>query len=207
MSNEAGHRWFAAIYGLMGPICDRGLRPLRASVVGAARGRVLEIGAGTGLNFPYYTEAESVVATEPDPFMLRRARKQARGQARKLGLTIEFRQCTAEALPLPDASFDTVVSTLTLCTVGEPARALAEVRRVLKPGGVFRFIEHVRGRGAFQRRVQDVLTPVWCRLGAGCHLNRETAAGIEAAGFDITELQRRETPLLPLIIGAARPRG
>ncbi len=203
MSNEAGHRWVAAFYGLMGPICDRGLRPIRASVVGAAQGRVLEIGAGTGLNFPYYTAAESVVATEPDPFMLRRARK----QARDLGLTIEFRQCAAEALPLPDASFDTVVSTLTLCTVGEPARALAEVGRVLKPGGVFRFIEHVRGRGAFQRWVQDVLTPLWCRLGAGCHLNRETAAGIEAAGFDITELQKRETPLLPLIIGAATPRG
>ena len=107
---------------------------------------------GTGLNFPYYTVAESVGATEPDPFMLRRARK----QARDLGLTIEFRQCAEEALPLPDAAFDTVVSTLTLCTVGEPARAMAEVRRASSgPAGSF---------------VSSSTSGVWVVSSGGCRI-------------------------------------
>lgn len=175
----------------------------RPVVAGEATGAVLEIGAGTGANFSYYRQAEKIVAVEPDPFMLRRAVK----RARHLGLDIEFRQAVAEALPFPDASFDAVVATLVFCTVTDPARALAEVGRVLKPGGTFRFIEHVRVEGGVAAGMQDVLTPVWKRVGAGCHLNRRTVDAVEAAGFEIVEMkQERPFPLLPLAAGVARPK-
>lgn len=181
---------------------ERGvLGQLRASIAGGASGQVLEIGAGTGANFPYYRAAAKVVATEPDPYMLRRARK----RAVDLGLDIEIHRSPAEALPFADQSFDSVVSTLVLCTVTDQARSLAEVRRVLKPGGSFRFIEHVRARGLLGR-LQDALTPIWRWFGAGCHPNRRTARSIEAAGFEITEMQARSILLTPLVAGVARPR-
>jgi ubiquinone/menaquinone biosynthesis C-methylase UbiE len=197
-----GHRWFAATYDFLTQWAETKVfsryRPL---IAGEARGRVLEIGAGTGVNFLYYQAAESIVAAEPDPFMLRRAET----RAERLGLHVEFCQCPAEALPFPDSSFDTVVSTLVLCTVPDPARSLAEFRRVLKPTGTFRFIEHVRAHGLLAR-VQDFVTPAWRWIGAGCHPNRQTAQNIARAGFDIVELQERPLPLAPLIIGVARPR-
>jgi ubiquinone/menaquinone biosynthesis C-methylase UbiE len=161
---------------------------------------VLELGAGTGANFAYYPPSATIIATEPDPFMLARARK----RAAELGRVIALCQCPAEALPFADASFDTVVATLVFCSVQDPLRALTEVWWVLKPTGTFRFIEHVRADG-FTGRVQDMLTPIQCRLGAGCHLNRRTASSIEAAGLAIVELERRGLPLIPLIIGVARP--
>lgn len=197
-----GHRWFAALYDPLTRWAERKLlaRP-RTTIAGEAAGRVLEIGAGTGANFPYYRAAQEVVATEPDPFMLRRAR----ARARELGLAIELHQARAEALPFPEHSFDSVVSTLVLCTVADQGRALAEVRRVLRPGGTFRFIEHVRACG-FPGCLQDALTPAWRWFGAGCRPNRRTAQSIEAAGFDIVHLQRRRLPFTPLIVGLARPR-
>ncbi|MCL4370281.1 MAG: class I SAM-dependent methyltransferase [Chloroflexi bacterium] len=197
-----GHPWFAATYDLVTRAGESGvLSRLRPLVAGEATGTVLEIGAGTGANFPYYQQAEKIVAAEPDPFMLRRAAK----RARSLGLDVEFHQAVAEALPFPDASFDTVVATLVFCTVAGPARALAEVRRVLKPGGTFRFIEHVRAKGA-TAGVQDLLTPVWEQFGAGCHLNRRTVGAIKAAGFEIVEMKEEMPfPLMPLVAGVARP--
>lgn len=199
-----GHRWFAATYDLLSRWSERRvLGQFRPFVAGAATGRVLEIGAGTGASFPYYRQeaVEVLIATEPDPFMLRRARK----RARELGLDIEFHQARAEALPFADGAFDVVVLTLVLCTVADPARALAEVGRVLKPDGSFRFMEHVRDDGVVGQ-IQDLLTPAWRWFGAGCHLNRRTAASIEAAGFEIVEMQERRLPLMPLLIGVARPR-
>ena len=197
-----GHPWFAATYDLVTQAGESAvLSRLRPLVAGQATGRVLEIGAGTGANFPYYQHAEKIVAAEPDPFMLQRAVKRARG----LGLDVEFHQAIAEALPFPDASFDTVVATLVFCTVADPARALAEVRRVLKPGGALRFIEHVRAERGAAAQAQDLLTPVWEQFGAGCHLNRRTVDAIEAAGFEIVEAkQEKPFPLLPLVAGAAR---
>lgn len=198
-----GHRWFAAMYDFIGRFSERGvMRAYRKSIAGAAAGQVLEIGAGTGFNFPYYAAAVSIVATDPNPFMLRRARE----KAQKLGLKVEFHQYPAEMLPFPDASFDTVISTLTLCTVQNPAQALSEVKRVLKSGGTFRFIEHVQSEHGFHKWVQNMLTPFWRWPGAGCHLNRGTANSIEAAGLRIFELQRHHMPLVPLIIGTAKPR-
>ncbi len=201
--DAGGHRWFAVIYDFIGRFSERGMmRTYRKSIAGAATGHVLEIGAGTGFNFPYYPAAVSIVATDPDTFMLRRAQE----KAQKLGLKIEFHQYPAEMLPFPDASFDTVISTLTLCTVRNPVQALSEVKRVLKPGGIFRFIEHVQAEDRFHKWVQNMLTPFWRLPGAGCHLNRSTANSIEAAGLRIFELQRHQLPLVPLIIGAAKSR-
>ncbi|MBI3979696.1 MAG: class I SAM-dependent methyltransferase [Chloroflexi bacterium] len=198
-----GHPIFAAMYDFLNQRAERTvLGPLRARVVGGATGRVLEVGVGSGANFPYYQAAEQIVATEPDPFMLRRARR----RAAELGLDVELYQCPAEMLPFPDASFDTVVSTLVLCTVVDPPRALAEVRRVLKPDGTFRFIEHVRAAGGFVARLHDCLTPIWQRVAAGCHLNRRSAESIQAAGFEIVEIGQRQLPFFPLIVGVARCR-
>ncbi|HEV8635333.1 MAG TPA: class I SAM-dependent methyltransferase [Chloroflexota bacterium] len=195
-----GHPWFAAFYDLLSRgEEERIVAPLRRWVVGEATGRVLEIGAGTGLSFPYYRRDVQLVATEPGPYMLRRARRRAAA----LGLPVEFHAAPAEALPLPDASFDAVVCTLVLCTVADPVRALGEVRRVLKPEGTFRFIEHVRGHG-WLGRAHDLVTPVWRRIGAGCHPNRRTGETIEAAGFRTVRLEEgRLPPGLPLIAGTA----
>jgi ubiquinone/menaquinone biosynthesis C-methylase UbiE len=199
-----GHPWFAATYDLV----NRWTEPkvvgrLRQSILGQATGQVVEIGIGTGVSLPYYRRAEKVVGVEPDPFMLRRARK----RAQQLGLDIEFHQAKAEALPFPDASFDTVVAILVFCTVATPSRALAEVRRVLKPNGTFRFIEHVRAEGDSAARVQDILTPAYQRISAGCHMNRRTAEYVEAAGFEIIEKhEEHPDPLTPIIAGVARPR-
>lgn len=199
---RTGHRWFAAMYDCVTRWSERReLQHLRPLVAGAATGYVLELGAGTGANFPYYRGGVRLVGTEPDPFMLRRAQK----RAQQLGLAMEFHQCPAEALPFADASFDTVVSTLVFCSVSDPALALAEIKRVLKPDGTFRFMDHVRADESFTGQVQDFLTPVWRWFGAGCHLNRQTAASIEAAGFRILEQEHRRLTLMPLIIGAARP--
>lgn len=196
-----GHRWHAAIYNFVNRRLEaKVLSKFRPLIAGEASGRILEIGAGTGANFAYYPSASNVVAVEPDPFMLRRARK----QADELGLEVEFRQALAEALPFDDRTFDTVVATLVFCTVTDPDRAFAEVKRVLKPDGTFRFIEHVRASDGLAVRAQNVLTPLWRRIGAGCHLNRPTVESIEAAGFEITELHQQPMPLTPLVIGVAR---
>lgn len=197
-----GHPWFAATYDFLNQFGERRmLGPLRQRLVGAATGQVLELGAGTGANFAYYPPSATIMATEPDPFMLARAHK----RAAELDSALALCQCPAEALPFADASFDMVVATLVFCSVQDPLRGLTEVRRVLKPTGTFRFIEHVRSDG-LSGRVQDMLTPIQQRLGAGCHLNRRTASSIEAAGLAIVELEQRRLPLTPLIIGVARPR-
>src|SRR5581483_1378704 len=109
----------------------------------------------------------------PDPFMLPRARR----RARELGLQVVLVECLAEELPFPEASFDVVISTLVLCTVADPARSLSEIRRVLKPGGSLRFIEHVRFDGA-RGNIQDRLVPIWSYLTAGCQPNRRTVENI-----------------------------
>ncbi len=198
-----GHSWFAALYDhVMRWSEQRLLSQLRPFIAGRASGRILEIGAGTGANFQYYKAAEKIVATEPDPYMLRRARK----RAEQLGLDVEFHQCPAEALPFEDSCFDTVVATLVLCTVRDQFRSLSEVKRVLEPAGTFRFLEHVRADRSFTGPVQDVLTPPWRYFGAGCHLNRRTGISIEAAGFKIIEMQHHRMPLgIPLIAAVARP--
>lgn len=120
---------------------------------------------------------------------------------------MEFYQCPAEDLPFEDASFDTVVSSLVFCSVRDVPLALAEIKRILKPQGVCRFIEHVRAEGRDAGKVQDILTPAWRWFGAGCHLNRDTVSRMESAEFEIVEMRRKPLPLIPLVVGMARSRG
>lgn len=179
------------------------LAPLRRRVVPRASGRVLEIGSGTGLNFAHYpTTIAALVALDPEPDFGRRAERRARDRA----FAVQFERAEAEQLPFADASFDTVVATFVLCSVREPARALAEIRRVLRPGGLLLFAEHVRAGGPVEARLQDALTPAWRALAGGCHLNRATPALLAAAGFAELETHRsrRVLPLFPFVWGWAR---
>ena len=184
-----GHPIFAALYDRLGAAAERGwMGEQRAALLAGARGSVLEIGGGTGANLPHYRAAERVVVSEPDPHMrgkLGRKLEQAR-------VPVVVSEAGAEDLPFADGAFDTVVSTLVLCTVPDQDRALAEIRRVLTPGGRLLFIEHVRGEGAVGRW-QDRILPVWRRLLAGCHPNRETVESIRRAGFRVESLH----PFLP----------
>jgi len=202
-----GHRWFAALFDSMNRITGtetKFLAKQRPQIAGEATGQVLEVGAGTGANLPYFTKAEKVVATEPDPYMLERARKRLAELGAK---NIELAQHPAEELPFEDGSFDSAVSTMVFCSVRDPKKALAEIRRVLKPSGSFRFIEHVRPDGGLKARVFDAITPVWRWFGAGCHPNRRTLESIEDAGFEVAELKRVSHSGMPVIIGVAVPVG
>jgi SAM-dependent methyltransferase len=194
VSAESGHRWFAAFYDRTGG-GERSpyLREVRTRTAGEAIGRVLEIGAGTGFNFPFYSKEATVVATEPDPEMRRRAEPRAREHG------IDLRAAPAERLPFPDESFDTVVSTGVFCAVDDPRRALSEVHRVLRLGGELRFSEHVRGSGAARRFMQRTLDPLHYRL-FRCHIGRDTLRSMEEAGFDVDADRMRHAD----VIGAAR---
>ena len=202
MTEMKGHRWFAATYDLLNRGVERRVfGPLRLWVVGEATGNVLEIGAGTGASFPYYQHVQQLTVVEPDPHMLARAER----RAAVLGLDAELRQAPAEELPFPDQTFDAVVCTLVLCSVGDPRRVLAEVRRTLKPRGTLRFIEHVRADGRLGR-IQDFIAPCWQRLAAGCHLNRRTMQTIQESGFRLDRIERVNLRVgIPLFAGIARP--
>ena len=179
----------------------------RQQVVPAARGRVLEIGIGSGLNLPFYSsQVEAVVGVDPSPALL----AMARSAARDLPLPVEFVARGAEHLPFDEHSFDTVVSTWSLCTIAGVGEALGEIRRVLKPGGELIFIEHGR---APERRVsgcQNILNPVWRRFAGGCNLNRPIDRLIGEAGFALTTLKtgyfvKGPRPLTFHYRGAAKP--
>jgi ubiquinone/menaquinone biosynthesis C-methylase UbiE len=192
------HPWNAAFLDVIMST----LKPVRQKLVPLARGRVLELGVGTGMNFPFYGEVESLHGIEPDPHMLRRALD----RAEKLGLKIEISQAGAEALPYADASFDTVLVTWVLCTIPDPEAALREVARVLKPGGRMLFAEHVKSRYPVARKLQDWVTPAWKKCSGGCHLNRDALAMIRAAGFSDIQIKQcgRDTwTLLPMYRGVA----
>ncbi len=189
-------RIFAAGYDrFMSATEEAGLRDHRRAIVGRARGRVLEIGAGTGLNLEHYgPEVTELVLTEPEEPMAKRLRaKLTKGEVVGAG---------AEALPFPDDSFDTVVSTLVLCTVPDQARAIAEIRRVLKPGGQLLFLEHVRSADPKTAKWQDRLHRPWKAWGHGCHCNRDTAAALAAGGFEL-EMESWRIPKAPPIVRPA----
>jgi ubiquinone/menaquinone biosynthesis C-methylase UbiE len=183
---------------------DAGLRELRRRALADARGRVLEIGGGTGANLRHYGPGvESLTIIEPEPPMLRRLDRKVREQA---PLTKVLR-ARAEELPFADDSFDTVVSTLVLCGVDDQKQSLREVHRVLRPGGQFIFIEHVRSDEPKIARMQDRMNRV-NRFIVRCDCNRATLDTIEAEGFTVTKLDRTELPKAPpfarpLIVGVA----
>jgi SAM-dependent methyltransferase len=175
--------------------CACASRPImrqRAKVVPLAEGRVLELGIGGGLNLAFYDPARARQVVGVDPSAELRAR--AAAAPRPDGLKVEVRAGEAEALPFEDASFDSVVCTYTLCSVRAPAAALAEARRVLKPGGRLLFCEHGLAPDAGVARWQRRIEPVWKAIAGGCHLTRAVTPAIEAAGF---RLERREAMYLP----------
>lgn len=153
------------------------LRPYRERVVGQARGRVLEIGVGSGLNLPYFgSEVDALVGLDPSRPLLDRAR----AAAARLSVPAEFIEGLAEELPFEDRSFDTALCTFTLCSVTDPARVLDELRRVLRPNGRLLFVEHGRAPERSVAAWQDRLAPCWCRLSGGCHLNRAPSSSWRA---------------------------
>jgi ubiquinone/menaquinone biosynthesis C-methylase UbiE len=196
------HRWdfvFAALYDrIMRRGEERTMRKRRGELLAKARGRTLEIGAGTGANIPYYPDAvEEVTLAEPFEPMRRRLEHKLR-QSGKSASTLD---ASAEAIPLDDESVDTVVSTLVLCTIDFPDRALAEIARVLRPGGQLLFIEHVRSHSPRAARWQDRLETPWRHFAAGCRCNRDTVASITAAGFT-TEHEDAQWKGVPPIVAS-----
>lgn len=197
---------FAAFYNwLMGrSLVRRMFDPLRREIIGQAHGVVLEVGAGGGQNFPWYDPArvERVEAVEPDEAMLARARH----RLEEAPVPITITSASAEALPFPDAQFESVVATLVFCSVDDPECGLREVWRVLKPGGTLLLLEHVRAQGNATAWVQDALVPVTTRCMGHCHWNRDTLRTVVQTGFQTTQVRQFSGGLQPmLLIHARRP--
>jgi len=178
----------------------------RAQVVPQARGKVLEIGVGSGLNFPFYgAEVESLTALDPSEELLRMAGRKAKA----LLFPVEFRNCSSESIPADDGAFDTVISTWTLCTIPDPVKALREMRRVLKTGGTVLFVEHGLAPETGVRAWQERLNPVWRKMTGGCNLNRRIDELVRAAGLNIVTLNNEYAkglrPMSYIYSGRANP--
>jgi len=210
MDEEVRHPFFARLYIWM----SKGRDPeekYRRRLLAGAQGRVIEVGAGNGLNFAHYPpEVTEVVAIEPEP----RLREEAIKAARNASVAIEVKDGVAGTLPAEDGSFDTAVASLVLCSVPDQVKALAEISRVIKPDGNLHFYEHVIAREAGPVRFMRFADATfWPHLAGGCHMSRDTTSAIEAAGFEIDEIDRfpfspaRFVPSLPHVLGrASRPR-
>ena len=198
MLRDHGHRCIAlSIDWIMSP-----LSRLRPATVARASGRVLEVGAGTGLNFAHYTDAVTeVVAIEPDPHMRRRAL----GQATRAPVPVRLHPHGAESLPFPDGHFDDVVATWVFCTIPDVPAAMAELHRVLRPGGAVHFIEHTACRHEGLHSVQRAINPVWRRFAGGCQLVRHPTERLRDAGFVIDDVRPigPEVSLWPMHAGTA----
>jgi ubiquinone/menaquinone biosynthesis C-methylase UbiE len=188
---------------------EAGLRQMRRELLARARGRVIEVGAGTGVNLELYPERiGELVLAEPDPHMRRRLRE----KLARSGRAARIEAAPAEHLPFEDASFDTAIATLVLCTVPDPVAAIAEIARVLRPEGELLFIEHVRSQDPGLARWQDRLERPWRLLGDGCHCNRETEATLAASPLRLAATEHGALPkaipiVRPLLLGRAeRPR-
>ena len=171
--------------------------PRKAEHIGALDGTVVEIGAGNGVNFRYYPPGVKLVAYEPNPYMHERLLE----SARKHGLDLELRAISAERLDFDDGTVDAAVCTLVLCTVPDPEQLVREVRRVLKPGGRFFFIEHVAAEsGSLLRRMQNLFHRPWHYVFEGCHTNRETDHLLHAAGFSHVEIESFTSEKMPPLV-------
>jgi ubiquinone/menaquinone biosynthesis C-methylase UbiE len=197
-------RMFAWGYDrLLAPTEDAGLSDMRSELLSQATGRCLEVGAGTGLNLPHWpADLEELVLTEPDPHMSAQLRKKLDREARVV-------EAPGERLPFDDDHFDTVALTLVLCTVPDPDAALREIDRVLKPGGRFLYLEHVRAEEPGLARGRDRLETPWKWFGDGCHCNRATLRAIEASPLEVETADRGSMPkapplVRPILRGSAR---
>jgi ubiquinone/menaquinone biosynthesis C-methylase UbiE len=212
MSRSAVHHpVFARLWSIMSQHEPRDIRKHRDELLAGLSGRVIEIGAGTGSNFAHYPPSvDEVVAVEPEPYL----RRQAQAAAARAGVRIEVHDGVAERLPADDCSFDAAVACLVLCTVTDQDLALAELWRVLRPGGELRFYEHVlsdRPALAFSQRAVD--RTFWPRAFGGCHTARDTPAAIVNAGFEVEDQRRMWVDPIPIAfpvgthaIGTARRR-
>lgn len=207
------HPWFARLWVRIAAAVEvRGAAEHRARLLAGATGRVVEVGAGTGVNFGHYPAAVTdVLAVEPEAHL----RDLAVRAAEQAPVPVRVVDGLAERIPAGDGEFDTAVVSLVLCSVADQAAALAEVRRVLRSGGLLLFWEHVRAEEPGLARVQRVLDrTAWPRVGGGCHTARDTAAAITAAGFTLERVERFRfpvtrvpSPTAPQILGAARRDG
>jgi ubiquinone/menaquinone biosynthesis C-methylase UbiE len=211
VTERVEHPIFARMFSaLVASPLGRGMEKDRRRLLEGLSGRVIEVGAGSGANFAFYpAEVEEVVAVEPEPYF----RAKAAQAAEDAPVKVTVMNGTASMLPVPNASFDAAVTSLVLCSVPSVEGALADLYRVLKPGGAFHFYEHVKAErgvliGPMQRFVDATF---WPRMTGNCHTSRDTVAAIEAAGFAIERLQRLElkmlgmpTPVTPHAVGVAR---
>ena len=200
-----GHPIFSAFYSMMSSHLDETMFGKQSAFFAANfEGlRVLEVGCGTGINFTYYPNSAQVVAIEPDPHMLRRARACLKTIESK---NIEVINAGAESLPFGDEEFDAVLVTLVLCTIPNERKALQECKRVLRPGGKLYFLEHVQAHSSTWQKIQNFVNPLWNKLAGGCNLNRDSLSLIKSAGFEIEvqKSKKRCAPWLPFIYGVAR---
>lgn len=193
----------AAKYDKKNRAAELGFRgPMRERLLGGLCGDVLELGAGTGANFAHYNHCARVTAIDPDRHMLDRASTKL---APLTAASITLQECHAERLPFADHSFDAVVATFVLCSVGHLDATLREVTRVLRPNGELRFMEHVRGTG-LRGAIQDLVAPFWARVGHGCTPNRRTLQALQRAGFRVELIGERASlgVTAPIVSGIAR---
>lgn len=195
--------WYARLFAkaydpVMAQLEQSMLRELRRTLLGHARGRVLEIGAGTGANFPFYPLSAQVLATEPSAAMCKRA---ARALPPGVSLLQAGVHSPALSAQVPEGGFDTIVSTLVLCTVPDVARALADMHTWLAPSGQLLLLEHIHDRRQPQRSIQQWLSPIWRKAAAGCHLNRQTDVLVREAGFSPLKEEVHLTKWVPFYYG------
>jgi ubiquinone/menaquinone biosynthesis C-methylase UbiE len=209
MAGDVRHPIFARVYDRLSRMgAEQGEDEHRQELLVGLSGRVVEVGAGNGLNFSRYPpEVDELVAVEPEEYLRGRAQEEAAAAP----VPVRVVDGMADRLPLEDGWADAVVLSLVLCSVPDQSRALAEAARVLKPGGELRFYEHVLARDPKLARLQNRVAPLWRRFGGGCNTNRETGAAIERAGFRIESCRRFPfspsfitAPVSPHILGVAR---
>lgn len=207
-TETVNHPLFARLYARMTEHESPEQVEHRRVTLAGLRGRVVEVGAGNGRNFGFYpATVDEVVAVEPEPHL----RALAQEAATRAAVPVEVVDAVAGALPFEDASFDAAVTTLVLCSVSDAPAALSELRRVLRPDGELRFLEHVHAERQPMRAVQSLAdaSTLWPRLTGGCHAARDTLSAIEQAGFKVTDLRRfdftpgRPVPGVPHILGRA----
>jgi len=207
--SRSGHPLFARAFHRLAALMERDLAKHRRALLAGLSGRVIEIGAGNGMNFRHYPGAvREVVALEPDPYL----RSKAEAAARAAAVTVIVRDGVAEDLAPEDVGFDAAVASLVLCSVADQGRALAQLRCALKPGGELRFLEHVRAGRSRQGRIQALLdrSRLWPLVAGGCHCSRETVAAIVAAGYEIEQVRSFDVGpswmhTNPHVLGTARP--